>query len=296
MTNMWSFSILRLRDHLKCAASLGDFLLGGSAKGMGVNGELVLELAIAENFDPVSGAPDEAMRPQQLRSNRLTRGEHVQFLKVNHRVLDSERIVKTALRNAAVQRHLPAFKSAPTRIPTAGLLALVARTRRLAELRTHASAHAHFALARATGRPEGRQRNRVVLFFLFVGHTLLHHFHEMPHLVDHSAHRRRILALDHLMHSAQAQAADRLAHVIGTADEAPDPLHFHSARALLFACHAYSPAAFSTFSVFSALAALPLNSSTVFERVSATCLASFRPSSAAKVALTTLCGLEVPSD
>src|SRR5262252_4066122 len=198
-----------------------------------------------------------------------------------------------------VQRHLSAFEPAAARIAAARFLSLVPGTGCLAELRTHASSHAHFALAGAAGRPERRQRNRVVLFLPFVGHVLLHHFHKMAHLVDHAAHRRRILALDHLMHSAQAQAANRLAHVIGTADEAPDPLHFHSAgalRALLFACHAYSPAAFSTFSVFSALAGLPLNSSTVFERVSATCLASFRPSSAANVALTTLCGLEVPSD
>jgi hypothetical protein len=58
----------------------------------------------------------------------------------------------------------------------------------------------------------------------------------------------------------------------------------------------YSPAAFS-FSVFSPPRGdLALISSTVFERVSATWATSFRLSSAAKVALTTLCGLDVPMD
>jgi hypothetical protein len=68
----------------------------------------------------------------------------------------------------------------------------------------------------------------------FFAIALLHHFHEMPHFVDHAANRRRVLALDHLMHSAQSEAANALAHVIGAADKADDPLDFDLA-ALAFA-------------------------------------------------------------
>src|ERR1700693_1777541 len=108
--------------------------------------------------------------------------------------------------------------------------------------------------------------------------------------MNHAARFRRVLALYHLMHSAQAKSTNRGAHIIGASDEALDPLHFHSAGALrvfLFACHTYSPAAFSTgFSAATAtFGGLPLISSMVLERVSATWPASFKLSSAANVAL-----------
>src|SRR5207245_4995381 len=152
-----------------------------------------------------------------------------------------------------------------------------------------------------------RLRGRLALFFAI---ALLHHFHEVPHLVDHAAHRRRVLALNHLMHSPQAEAADGLTHIIGAADKADHPFDLHLAAGLLpivlgpfigldgsscsrhfFASH-QSPSLAAAFS----LGGLPLISSTVFERVSATCAISFKPRSAAKVALTTLCGCDLPID
>src|SRR5258708_24108469 len=66
----------------------------------------------------------------------------------------------------------------------------------------------------------------------FFAIALLHHFHEVAHFVDHAAHRGRVLALDHLMHSPQPEAANRLAHIIGAADEAHHPLDFHLAGIL----------------------------------------------------------------
>jgi hypothetical protein len=59
----------------------------------------------------------------------------------------------------------------------------------------------------------------------FFAIALLHHFHEMPHFVNHAANRRRVFPLDDLMHSAQSKTANALAHVIGAADEADNPLH-----------------------------------------------------------------------
>src|ERR1700719_4603103 len=125
--------------------------------------------------------------------------------------------------------------------------------------------------------------------------TLVHHLHEMPHFMDHAARFGRVFALDHLMQTTQAKPTNGLPHVVSAADKADHPLDFHRAlgrclyRGLFFRCH-YSPAAFSAF--FSR----PVISSTVLVRVSATCAASFKPSSAENVAFTTLCGFDVPRD
>src|SRR5208337_31003 len=143
--------------HLKHAAGLGDLFLRRGAECVGVNGELGLQLAIAQNLDGIRGAAHKTVRAQQLRRHRLAFGEHVEFLEVDDGILHAERIVEPALRNAPVQRHLPAFKAAPPRIAAPRFLALVALPGSPAELRADAAAHAHFTLARALGRPEGRK-------------------------------------------------------------------------------------------------------------------------------------------
>src|SRR5207248_3184304 len=137
-----------------------------------------------------------------------------------------------------------------------------------------------------------RLRGRLAVFFAM---PLLHHFHEVTHLVNHAAHRRRVLALHHLMQSSQTETANGLAHVVGAANEADYPLDLHVAGAFSGGFLLRGHALLSPTAAFS-LAGLPLISSTVFERVSATCAASFKPSKAANVALTTLCGLDVPMD
>src|SRR5271170_6535878 len=142
----------KLGDDLKRAARRGDFVFGGLAEGVRVNGELHRQLAVAENLDGILGATDEAVGAQEFRSDRFAFGKHIQFLEVDDRILDAERAVKAALGHAAVQRHLSAFKTPAARIATAGLLALVAGAGGLAELGTHAAADANFFLARAHGR------------------------------------------------------------------------------------------------------------------------------------------------
>src|SRR5437588_13132575 len=131
-----------------------------------------------------------------------------------------------------------------------------------------------------------RLRLRARLAVIFAMHPL-HHFHEVPRLMIHAAHRRCVLALHHLMQSPQTQAADGLAHIIGAADKAHHPLNLHIAGTCSGRFFLRGHALLSLTAAFS-LTGLPLISSKVFERVSATCAASFRPSSAAKVALTTL--------
>src|SRR5258708_8498658 len=58
---------------------------------------------------------------------------------------------------------------------------------------------------------------------LFLAIALLHHFHEVPHLVNHATRLRRVLALHHLMHSSQTQAADGLTHFVAPALTADPP-------------------------------------------------------------------------
>jgi len=47
---------------------------------------------------------------------------------------------------------------------------------------------------------------------------------------DHAANRRVVGVLHHLLHAAETQTADRLAHPARATDEAYDPLDLQSAR------------------------------------------------------------------
>src|SRR5271156_2030316 len=95
----------RLSYYLERTARLGDLFLSGRAECMRVNGELGLQLAIAENLDGIRDAANETVRAQQIRSHRFALGEDIEFLEIDHGIANAKRIVKTALRNAAMQRH-----------------------------------------------------------------------------------------------------------------------------------------------------------------------------------------------
>src|SRR5580692_1659967 len=101
---------------------------------MRVNRELGGQLVVAENLDAVGLAADEAMRAKQLGRYRFAGRKNVQFFQVQNGVGDAERIVKTALGHAAMQRHLAALKTPAARIAASGFLAFVAGASGLAEL------------------------------------------------------------------------------------------------------------------------------------------------------------------
>src|SRR5207344_2621632 len=129
--------------------------------------------------------------------------------------------------------HLSAFKTTTARITTTGLLPLVSGTCSLPELRAHSAANANVLLTRALGGTQiGKTiRARSLVRFVgfrfaglrFVSHELLHHFHEMAHLVDHAANRRSILALHGLLHTSKPEAANRRAHIVSATDETHYP-------------------------------------------------------------------------
>src|SRR5207245_1408356 len=130
---------LQLLYNLERAASLGDFILGGGAESVSVHGELIFQFAITQNFYLLLGA-DKAVRAKNFRSNGFAGRKHIQILDVDHVKSDAKRAAKSALGNAAVQRHLSALKTAATGISATGLLPFVALTGSSAQLRAHTAA------------------------------------------------------------------------------------------------------------------------------------------------------------
>ena len=165
---------------------------------------------------PTTQFPDQAGGAQQFGCHRFSRGKTIEHFHVHHGKFAVRRIVKAPLRNPAAQRHLAALKTGTPRIPLARFLSLVAFAGRPAELRADAAAHAHLAVPRSARRLQiGKIHSHVVLNLPELFRYL--HDHQMPDLQDHSANRRVIGALHHLVHAAKPQPADRLPHVPGQA-------------------------------------------------------------------------------
>src|ERR1019366_2735672 len=129
-----------------------DFFARGRAEGMRVNGESDFQFTITKNFDFTGGAPNEFMRAKQFRRYGFTGGKSVQRFNIHDREFFRTRIVKSALGNAAMQRHLAAFKSAAHLVAGAGLLSFAALAGGAAELGADTAANANLLVARALGR------------------------------------------------------------------------------------------------------------------------------------------------
>src|SRR5439155_25199227 len=155
----------KLSQNLERAASLGNFVLGGSAESVSVNGQFILQIAIAQNFYLLRGT-NKPMRAKQIRRYRFACRKSIQILQVNYGKGFSKRAAKAALWNAAVQWHLAAFKSTPARIAATRLLALIAGSRSSPQLRADAAANPHFAFTRATRRAKRFKIERVAAFFI----------------------------------------------------------------------------------------------------------------------------------
>src|ERR1700690_204255 len=180
------------------ASGACDLFLRRLAECMSVNGERHFQLAISQNLKAIALRVNDAALCQLQRPYRFARRKRIQTFHIDHRKFAPRRIRKSALWNPALQRHLAAFKSAFRGIAAAGLLPLVARARRFAELRADAASDAHFAVPRALRGLQIGKRG-------FDGHRLILYFHEMVDARDHAANRRRVRLLDDLIHAAKAQ-------------------------------------------------------------------------------------------
>ncbi len=123
-----------------------------------------------------------------------------------------KRVVKAALGNAPVQRHLAALKTGAARKSLARFLTLVAGSGGLAQLRADAPANAHLAVARAA-RADADSIDVTAMLASIPGYENLRSLHDddqVAHLVHHAADGGRVFALDNLVQAAQAEPAHRL--------------------------------------------------------------------------------------
>ncbi len=109
------------------------------------------QLAIAQYFDQVILAR-QTVFDQQFRRD-IFFAQPGQTLQIEDPVLGPENVGEAALGHAAMQRHLPAFKTAHHARTGAGTLALVAARRSLAHAAAHAPAHAFLIRRGALRRP-----------------------------------------------------------------------------------------------------------------------------------------------
>src|SRR5262249_40204336 len=104
-----------------------------------------LELAVAEQADPVAGVADDARSDERLGAHRLARVELARFdegldlADVHRRIFRFEDVDESALGKAAEERHLPALEAVEAHA-RARLLALLAAARLLALARAQAAA------------------------------------------------------------------------------------------------------------------------------------------------------------
>ncbi|EJX08073.1 hypothetical protein EVA_03818 [gut metagenome] len=99
-------------DHLCLSTSLLDFLLGRGSKCCNLNGQGLSQLTVAQNLNAIQTLFDEACLNQGLGVNNGTCLKTCfQIAHLNGSILGSENVVKAALRQTALQRHLAAFKA-----------------------------------------------------------------------------------------------------------------------------------------------------------------------------------------
>src|SRR5882724_6426570 len=124
----------------------GDLLQRGLGKLVGFDGEGGLEFASAENLDAIGLALGDVRLLQDFGSD-LADAEFEQALEVHHDVFHAENIGETALGQAAVKRHLAAFKTAHHARTAARTLAFMAARGGFAHAGAHTAADA-FAVFR----------------------------------------------------------------------------------------------------------------------------------------------------
>src|SRR5947207_14776848 len=99
-----------LLDLLAGAARRFDLLARRRRELLCVHAELLGQFAVAEDLDPGEGALDESLAAKRVLVDRRAVVEALQIGDVHHGVLFLEDVRESALRQAAMQRHLSAFE------------------------------------------------------------------------------------------------------------------------------------------------------------------------------------------
>src|SRR5437870_6709744 len=128
-----------------------DFFGRLPAEFVRADGQRLADLAAPEHFDEPLGARHEpTLEKKCRRDDRAGVEPGRQRVQIHDLVLDAERIVKSALRDAAVQRHLAAFKPAFELESRPRLRALVPAPGGLAVARSLAAADSFLRVFHAT--------------------------------------------------------------------------------------------------------------------------------------------------
>src|SRR5437867_1501027 len=115
------------------SASRFDFGAGRSAEGVRTYRQLFVQFAVTENLHAVAAAINQSALAQHQLVHARALSKAVQRLDVDRQIARGEAgIIKTALRNAADERHLTALEPDADRAAGTGCLALAAATAGLA--------------------------------------------------------------------------------------------------------------------------------------------------------------------
>src|SRR5450759_2812426 len=207
--------------------------------------ERLLELARTEDLHALARLLDTGVS-ESFERHGVARLEHaLQSLDADRRPLLAEDVRESALRYAAVKRHLAAFVAAQVRIAAAGVLALMALARRLAEAGAGAAADTPLRRGRALAGPEVVESVRHAL----PRRATLDDFDEVADFVDLAPDRRGVEADDFLPDAAEAEPEESLLLVDGRADARLDltnPDLFWRGRFLLLTHPIFSVASGAT--------------------------------------------------
>src|SRR5437763_1488118 len=130
-----------------------DLLRGFPAELVRANREPLGHLAASQHLHSFQRPSHESGFPEQFRRNHGALFETFgDAIEIHDRVFDAERIVKSALRHAAMQRHLPAFEPTLALIARPRLSALVAPAGLRALARALTAADALLRMLGALGR------------------------------------------------------------------------------------------------------------------------------------------------
>src|SRR5690606_22968946 len=122
------------------------------AERVRMDGEVLRELAVAEDLDQVVAPLDEALRLEGLDVDRRAGVEHLEGADVDVRHAGGERVAEPALRQAALHRRLAAVEVQLVDVALRpGLLALLAAGGGLAHAGAGAATDALALLDRALG-------------------------------------------------------------------------------------------------------------------------------------------------
>src|SRR5258708_26753313 len=138
-----------LRDLLAGTACRFDLLPGRGGELRRVHGELLGQLAVAEDLDAVVAALDHPGLTQRRLVDRGAAFESLQVGQVHDRVVGLEDVRETALRQAPMKRHLATFEAEHAGVARARLLTLLAAAGSLAVARAGTAPHALLRVAGA---------------------------------------------------------------------------------------------------------------------------------------------------